>query len=153
MLKWGRARKRYKRQGLLVEEQAIEQAERECLADGEVRARRREQEAARRAELDQEYRVLILPLSTQRAQRKPNKTRRSQRPRRLQGDFFSGLLDFSTSSRFRRKPNRLLLQLDLAFQHVRDERLHVSQQRIEQQSQQAFFISSREWFAPLRVRV
>jgi hypothetical protein len=40
---------------LLVEEQAIEQAEQECLADSEVRARRREREAARRAEFDQEY--------------------------------------------------------------------------------------------------
>ena len=55
MLKWSRARKRYERQGLLVEEQAIEQAEQECLADGEVRARRREREAARRAELDQGF--------------------------------------------------------------------------------------------------
>ncbi len=55
VLKWSRARKRYERQGLLVEEQAIEQAEQECLADSEVRARRREREAARRAEFDQEY--------------------------------------------------------------------------------------------------
>jgi hypothetical protein len=55
VLKWSRARKRYERQGLLVEEQAIEQAEQECLADSEVRARRREREAARRAELDQEF--------------------------------------------------------------------------------------------------
>jgi len=55
VLKWSRARKRYERQGLLVEEHAIEQAEQECLADGEVRARRREREAARRAELDQEF--------------------------------------------------------------------------------------------------
>jgi hypothetical protein len=55
VLKWSRARKRYERQGLLVEEQAIEQAEQECLADSEVRARRREREAARRVELDQEF--------------------------------------------------------------------------------------------------
>ena len=55
VLKWSRARKRYERQGLLVEEQAIEQAEQECLADSEVRARRRERAAARREELDQEY--------------------------------------------------------------------------------------------------
>jgi hypothetical protein len=55
VLKWSRARKRYERQGLLVEEQAIEQAEQECLADSEVRVRRREREAARRAELDQEF--------------------------------------------------------------------------------------------------
>ena len=55
VLRWSRARKRYERQGLLVEAEASEQAEQECLADEEVRARRREREAARRAELDQQY--------------------------------------------------------------------------------------------------
>jgi hypothetical protein len=55
VLKWSRARKRYERQGLLVEEQAMEGAEAECLADGEVRARRREREAERRVQLDHEY--------------------------------------------------------------------------------------------------
>jgi hypothetical protein len=55
VLKWSRARKRYERQGLLVETPALEQAEQECLADSEARARRREREAARRAELDQQY--------------------------------------------------------------------------------------------------
>ena len=55
VLKWSRARKRYERQGLLVEEQAMERAEAECLADGEVRARRREREAERRVQLDREY--------------------------------------------------------------------------------------------------
>jgi len=55
VLKWSRARKRYERQGLLVEEQAIERAEAVCLADGEVRARRREREAERRVQLDREY--------------------------------------------------------------------------------------------------
>lgn len=55
VLKWSRARKRYERQGLLVQAQALEQAEAECLADSEVRARRRERAAARRAELDRQY--------------------------------------------------------------------------------------------------
>jgi len=55
VLRWSRARKRYERQGLLVEAEALEQAEQECLADEEVRARRREREAARREELDQQY--------------------------------------------------------------------------------------------------
>ncbi len=55
VLKWSRARKRYERQGLLVEAQAIEQAERECLSDSEARARRREREAERRAALDSQY--------------------------------------------------------------------------------------------------
>lgn len=55
VLKWSRARKRYERQGLLVEEQALEQAEQECLADSEVRTRRRERAAERRAGLDEQY--------------------------------------------------------------------------------------------------
>src|SRR2546430_412778 len=53
VLKWSRARKRYERQGLLVEEWALELAEAECLADADLRARRREREAERRAELDE----------------------------------------------------------------------------------------------------
>lgn len=55
VLEWSRTRKRYERQGLLVNSQALEQAEQECLADGEARARRSEREAARREQLDQEY--------------------------------------------------------------------------------------------------
>lgn len=55
VLKWSRARKRYERQGLLVTEEAIEQAEHECLADQDVRLRRQERAAERRAELDAEY--------------------------------------------------------------------------------------------------
>ncbi len=55
VLKWSRARKRYERQGLLVEEAALARAEQECLADNEIRARRQEREAARRAELDRHY--------------------------------------------------------------------------------------------------
>jgi hypothetical protein len=55
VLRWSRARKRYERQGLLVEAEALDQAEEECLADEEVRARRRERAAVRRAELDREY--------------------------------------------------------------------------------------------------
>jgi hypothetical protein len=55
VLKWSQARKRYERQGLLVEAQALEQAEKESLADAEVRTRRREREAERRANLDQQY--------------------------------------------------------------------------------------------------
>lgn len=55
VLRWSRARKRYERQGLLAEAEGLEQAEQECLADEEVRAQRREREAVRRAELDQQY--------------------------------------------------------------------------------------------------
>jgi len=55
VLKFSRARRRYERQGLLVEEAALQQAESECLADSEVRERRREREEERRAEHDQQY--------------------------------------------------------------------------------------------------
>ena len=55
VLRWSRARKRYERQGLLVEEAALARAEAECLADADARDRAREREAERRAELDQEY--------------------------------------------------------------------------------------------------
>ena len=55
VLKWSRARKRYERQGLLVEELALKEAEIKCLADGEARAKRRRREAERRAELDSAY--------------------------------------------------------------------------------------------------
>jgi len=55
VLKFSRARKRYERQGLLVEENALSQAESECLADQEIRARRAEREREKRADLDREY--------------------------------------------------------------------------------------------------
>ena len=55
VLKWSRARKRYERQGLLVENEAVELAERQCHADADVRKARRAGAAVRRGELDQEY--------------------------------------------------------------------------------------------------
>jgi hypothetical protein len=55
VLRWSRARKRYERQGLLVEVAALDRAEAECLSDADARARRREREAERRAELDRDY--------------------------------------------------------------------------------------------------
>jgi hypothetical protein len=55
VLEWSRARERYERQGLLVEEAGLAQAEQECLADADARERRRAREADRRAEEDQEY--------------------------------------------------------------------------------------------------
>lgn len=55
VLKWSQTRKRYERQGLLVEETALRRAEQECLDDADLRARRQEREAAQRAELDWKY--------------------------------------------------------------------------------------------------
>ncbi len=55
VLKWSQARKRYERQGVLVEEKALARAEQECLADADARRRRQTRDAERRAEIDREY--------------------------------------------------------------------------------------------------
>lgn len=55
VVQWARARNRYERQGILVEEAALRQAEQECLSDAEARAARREREAAWREGRDREY--------------------------------------------------------------------------------------------------
>jgi hypothetical protein len=55
VLKWSQARKRYERQGLLVEDEALVKAEEECLADSEFRERRREREAEAREKVDIQY--------------------------------------------------------------------------------------------------
>ena len=55
VLKWSRARKRYERQGLLVEDEALERAEQACAADAATREARRASAAERRAELDDQY--------------------------------------------------------------------------------------------------
>ena len=52
MVRWSRSRKRHERQGILVEEAALEQAEQECLADEDARMRRRERDGERRADED-----------------------------------------------------------------------------------------------------
>ena len=54
VVRFSRARKRFERQGILVEEGALERAEQECLADEDARARRRERDAQRRAGEDLE---------------------------------------------------------------------------------------------------
>lgn len=55
VLKWSQSRKRYERQGLLIEEAALEKAEKECLADEEIRVRQQKREAERREEIDLQY--------------------------------------------------------------------------------------------------
>ena len=55
VLKWSRQRKRYERQGLLVQEPALLKAEEECAADEDERKVRRARASERRAELDQEF--------------------------------------------------------------------------------------------------
>jgi len=55
VVRFNRRRKVYQRSGLLIEEAALARAEDRCLADEEVRLRRRERDAGRRAEQDVEY--------------------------------------------------------------------------------------------------
>jgi hypothetical protein len=55
VVRFSRARKRYERQGVLVEEPALDQAEAECMADADARAKRRERERERRASEDVEF--------------------------------------------------------------------------------------------------
>jgi hypothetical protein len=52
VVRFSRSRKRYERQGILVEEAALQQAEAQCLADEEARARRREHDRQCRADQD-----------------------------------------------------------------------------------------------------
>jgi hypothetical protein len=52
VVRFSRARGHYERQGILVEESALQRAEEECLDDAGQRAARREREEVRRAEQD-----------------------------------------------------------------------------------------------------
>jgi hypothetical protein len=49
VVRFSRARKRYERQGILVEEDALAASEQQCLADEDARSRRRERDRLRRA--------------------------------------------------------------------------------------------------------
>lgn len=55
VVRFSRARRRYERQGILVEELALMEAEAQCLADDDVRSRRRERDEERRAVHDGEF--------------------------------------------------------------------------------------------------
>ncbi len=55
VLRWGRSRKRYERQGVLVEESALALAEEQCMSDADARMRRRERDQVRRAGMDAEF--------------------------------------------------------------------------------------------------
>lgn len=55
VLRFSRARRRYERQGVLVEESALQRAEEECYADVEERRARREQDKVRRVEQDHNF--------------------------------------------------------------------------------------------------
>ena len=55
VVRWSRSRKRYERQGILAEGEAIERAEQQCLSDAEARARRRDRDNVRRTDEDVQF--------------------------------------------------------------------------------------------------
>jgi hypothetical protein len=55
VVQFSKSRKRYERQGILVEAQALQQAEVDCLSDAQQREKRREYDTKRRDDLDQSY--------------------------------------------------------------------------------------------------
>lgn len=59
VVRFSRSRRRYERQGILVEEAALERAETECLADEEARARRQEREEERRSVQDLDFQAQL----------------------------------------------------------------------------------------------
>jgi hypothetical protein len=69
VVEWSRSRKRYERQGILVAPDAIERAEKECLADEEIRMRRQMRAAARREIIDAAY---VAEFAKRVRQRYPN---------------------------------------------------------------------------------
>src|SRR5947209_1470109 len=55
VVQFSRARRRYERQGVLIEPEALERAEAECLEDAARRERQRERRRLRDAETDERY--------------------------------------------------------------------------------------------------
>jgi hypothetical protein len=55
VVEWSRSRKRYERQGVLVEPAALLKAEEECLKDADLRARQRLRAALQREDVDRSY--------------------------------------------------------------------------------------------------
>lgn len=59
IVRFSRARRRYERQGILVEEEALARAEADCLADEDARARRRLRDEARRGQEDRDFEARV----------------------------------------------------------------------------------------------
>jgi hypothetical protein len=59
VVRFSRSRGRYERQGILVEEAALQLAEEQCLSDADARMRRRERDAERRIAQDLEFQARL----------------------------------------------------------------------------------------------
>ena len=97
VVQWSRTRKRYERQGILTEPDAIAEAERACLADHEARARQRERDAQRRA--DQDDRFVVELAGAIRRQFPGCRAERSMRIARHAGTPSSGRIGRTSAGR------------------------------------------------------
>jgi hypothetical protein len=59
VVRWSRSRKRYERQGILVEEAALALAEQQCMSDADERLRRRERDNVRRFQVDEDFQARL----------------------------------------------------------------------------------------------
>jgi hypothetical protein len=59
VVRWSRSRKRYERQGVLVEEPALTLAEEQCMSDADARMRRRERDKVRRSDVDSQFQARL----------------------------------------------------------------------------------------------
>ena len=59
VVRWSRSRKRYERQGVLVDDHALAVAEKQCLSDQDARARRRARDRVRRAGADEDFQARL----------------------------------------------------------------------------------------------
>jgi hypothetical protein len=59
VVRWSRNRKRYERQGVLVEEPALALAEEQCMSDADARMRRRERDKVRREDVDSQFQARL----------------------------------------------------------------------------------------------
>jgi hypothetical protein len=59
VVRWSRGRKRYERQGTLVEEPALALAEEQCLSDADARLLKRERDKVRRAAVDAQFQTRL----------------------------------------------------------------------------------------------
>ena len=82
VVRWSRSRKRYERQGILAEAEAIERAEQECLSDAELRARRRERDQVRRADEDVRFQERLRRRDPRAVSGLPGQPGRGDRPSR-----------------------------------------------------------------------
>jgi len=59
VVRWSRSRRRYERQGILVEEAALALAEQQCMSDADARLRRRERDNVRRFQVDEDFQARL----------------------------------------------------------------------------------------------